>query len=81
MLMCPRGKPGSTRAWKLFRRATKVGCSNCRFYRHQCEGKCRAMVLANGGKIANGKLIGRDPYCFGGLMTKERSSIEAIDAP
>lgn len=56
---------------EFFRRATKVGCPSCRFYMKQCEGKCRAMVLANGGKIADGKLIGCDPYCFGGLMPKQ----------
>lgn len=54
-----------------FRNAKKVSCDcNCRFYHKQCEGMCRAMVLANGGKIDGGKLIGRDPYCFRNLMPK-----------
>jgi len=53
-----------------FRRAKKLGCHGCRFYMRQCEGKCRAMVLAEGGKIENGKLIGRDRYCFAHLMSK-----------
>jgi len=52
------------------RRAKKVGCPQCRFYMNQCEGKCVAMVLANGGRIEAGKLLGRDPYCFGPLMPK-----------
>lgn len=56
---------------EIFRRAAKIGCHGCRFYMRQCEGKCRAMVLANGGKIASGKLIGYDPYCFGNLMPKK----------
>jgi radical SAM protein with 4Fe4S-binding SPASM domain len=55
-----------------FRSAKKVAChAGCKFYHKQCEGMCRAMVLANGGKIEGGKLIGRDPYCFRHLMTKE----------
>lgn len=50
--------------------AKKVGCSDCRFYMRQCEGKCTAMVLAEGGKIKDGKLLGRDRYCFSHLMPK-----------
>ncbi len=54
-----------------FRNAKKVSCNTgCKFYHKQCEGMCRAMVLANGGKIENGKLVGRDPYCFRHLMPK-----------
>ena len=46
------------------RRARRIGCEKCRFYMRQCEGKCPAMVLANQGCIENGRLLGRDPYCF-----------------
>ena len=53
-----------------FRRAKKVGCSGCRFYKKQCEGKCRAMVLSEGGKIEDGKLFGKDHYCFAALMPR-----------
>ncbi len=53
---------------ELFRRAKKLGCPGCRYYMKQCEGKCRAMVLAEGGRIQNEKLIGKDRYCFAGLM-------------
>lgn len=55
---------------ELFRRAKKLGCGNCRFYMNQCEGKCRAMVLAEGGRIDGDKLIGSDRYCFSRLMSK-----------
>lgn len=55
---------------ELFRRAKKIGCPGCRYYMKQCEGKCRAMVLAEGGRIANTKLFGNDRYCFAHLMTK-----------
>lgn len=55
---------------EFFRRATKVRCTNCRFYKKQCEGKCRAMVLANKGDIVDGRLVGYDPYCFSSLMKK-----------
>jgi radical SAM protein with 4Fe4S-binding SPASM domain len=55
------------------RRAEKVGCTKCDYYMQQCEGKCIAMVLAEGGKIEDGKLIGRDRYCFSHLM-KDRHS-------
>lgn len=51
-----------------FRRVKKLNCNNCRFYMNQCEGKCRAMVLAEGGRIRNGKLFGNDRYCFRSLM-------------
>ena len=51
-----------------FRRAEKLGCVGCRFYMRQCEGKCRAMVFASGGKILKEKLIGHDPYCFAAAM-------------
>lgn len=66
-----------TEAWlhpkmERFRKATRVGCVGCRFYMHQCEGKCPAMVLAEGGRIENGKLIGRDRYCFAPLMLKKK---------
>lgn len=54
------------------RRAVKTGCTGCRFYMRQCEGKCTAMVLANGGRIEKGNLIGRDPYCFAPLMPGRR---------
>lgn len=54
-----------------FRNAEKVICeSGCNFYHKQCEGMCRAMVLANYGRIENGYLHGRDPYCFRHLMPK-----------
>jgi radical SAM protein with 4Fe4S-binding SPASM domain len=53
-------------------RAQKVGCGKCRFYRNQCEGKCRAMVLANNGSIKDGRLLGFDPYCFAALMPKQK---------
>jgi radical SAM protein with 4Fe4S-binding SPASM domain len=56
---------------EFFRKASKVGCLGCRFYMKQCEGKCRAMVLANDGKITDGKLIGYDPYCFRHLMPRK----------
>ena len=52
------------------RRAKRIGCCGCRFHMKQCEGKCVAMVLANGGKIEDGKLKGSDPYCFRHLMPK-----------
>lgn len=55
---------------EYFRRAKKQSCHSCRFYMNQCEGKCRAMVLAEGGRIENGKLIGKDRYCFQKLMPK-----------
>lgn len=55
---------------ELFRRAKKIGCPECRYYKKQCEGKCRAMVLAEGGEIINNELIGNDRYCFAGLMPK-----------
>ncbi len=55
---------------ELFRRAKKLGCGNCRFYMNQCEGKCRAMVLAEGGRIEGSKLIGNDRYCFANMMPK-----------
>lgn len=55
------------------RKAQKVGCSSgkCDYYMKQCEGKCVAMVLAEGGRIQDGKLIGKDRYCFKNLMPKE----------
>ena len=55
-------------AMERFRRAEKVGCTDCRFYMRQCEGKCRAMVLTTGGAIRDGKLVGTDPYCYAPLM-------------
>jgi radical SAM protein with 4Fe4S-binding SPASM domain len=51
-----------------FRRAEKLGCVGCRFYMQQCEGKCRAMVFAAGGKIRDGKLVGHDRYCYAAAM-------------
>lgn len=51
-----------------FRQARKLGCIGCRFYMRQCEGKCRAMVLANHGRIEGSRLIGHDPYCFARFM-------------
>ena len=64
-----------TEAWlhpnmERSRKAQKIGCTGCRFYRKQCEGKCRAMVLANGGRIENGKLLGLDPYCYRAYMPR-----------
>ena len=53
---------------EMLRRAVKTECKDCRFYKRQCEGKCRAMVLAEGGAIRNGKLLGRDRYCHALLM-------------
>lgn len=57
---------------EFFRNAKKLGCTNCQYYMKQCEGKCRAMVLAEGGKIQNGELHGRDRYCHMPLMAKDR---------
>lgn len=54
-----------------FRKATRVGCVSCRFYMHQCEGKCPAMVLAEGGRIENNRLLGKDRYCFAAFMPKQ----------
>jgi radical SAM protein with 4Fe4S-binding SPASM domain len=54
------------------RKAERQGCTPCGYYKQQCEGKCLAMVLAEGGKIENGKIIGRDRYCFAPLMKRTR---------
>lgn len=56
---------------ELFRRVKKIGCIACKYYMRQCEGKCRVMVLGNGGKIVDKKLIGDDPYCYASLMTEQ----------
>lgn len=53
-----------------FRHAEKVDCKGCVFYMKQCRGACRATVFGYGGKIKNGKLIGKDPYCYASLMPK-----------
>jgi len=53
-----------------FRNAEKVNCIGCAYYMKQCRGACRATVLGYGGKIKEGKLLGKDPYCFASLMRK-----------
>jgi radical SAM protein with 4Fe4S-binding SPASM domain len=55
--------------FEAYRHAEKVGCGDCRFYRRQCRGKCRATVLGFGGKIEEGRLTGDDPQCFARMMT------------
>lgn len=67
-----------TEAWfhpkmERFRKAMRVGCMGCRFYMHQCEGKCPAMVLAEGGRIEEGRLLGKDRYCFAAFMPKTKA--------
>jgi len=54
--------------FEKFRHAKKIGCIGCIYYMRQCRGACRATVLGYGGKIKDGKLLGRDPYCYASLM-------------
>jgi radical SAM protein with 4Fe4S-binding SPASM domain len=56
------------------RKARKIGCEPCDYYKQQCEGKCTAMVIAEGGRIEDGKLIGRDRYCFMPFMKDEKNN-------
>lgn len=53
-----------------FRNAKKTGCVDCTYYMRQCRGACRATVLGFGGEIKDGKLYGKDPHCFAGLIDK-----------
>ncbi|HLC94528.1 MAG TPA: radical SAM protein [Patescibacteria group bacterium] len=54
-----------------FRKAEKTGCIDCTYYMRQCRGVCKATVLGYGGEIKDGKLIGKDPYCYAHLLSKE----------
>ncbi len=58
--------------FEAIRQADKIGCQNCSYYMRQCEGKCYAMVLAEGGKFENNKLVGYDRNCFRALMKRIR---------
>ncbi len=49
---------------------TETGCTGCSYYMKQCRGACKATVLGYGGKIEDGKLIGKDEYCYMPLMVK-----------
>lgn len=51
-----------------YRSAQKIGCEGCIFYKKQCRGACKATVLGYGGEIKDGKLLGKDPYCYAPLM-------------
>lgn len=57
--------------FEKFRQAVKTDCTTgCNYYMRQCRGACRATVLGYGGQIKDGKLVGKDPYCYASLMPK-----------
>lgn len=67
--------------FEVIRQAEKVGCQNCEYYMQQCEGKCYAMVLAEGGKIESKKLLGTDRNCFRAQMEKADANETPANRP
>ena len=75
MLTCSVYEAWGHTALQRFRKAAKLDCLDCCFYKERCRGKCRASVLLDGGRICSGSLIGEDRYCFRHLLpTEGRSS-------